>query len=287
MLRDLPRLGHIDYLNSHPLYAGLLQTGAIDEVELVTGTPTALAAALHAGELDAAPLSLIEYLRNADRYLLLPGLAIGSRGAVQSVRLVGRVAPEELNGPVAMTDASATSQVLLAILMRELWRNDVQLVSGPVDFPDLPSGAEATLLIGDDALRLDTIVGHDVTERHVTDLGTAWHELTGLPMVFAVWAVRREFAYERPDDVARVCDALHGSLAWSRDNMRQVVATAPSAGLPERPGYLDDYFKLLDYGLGARSLAGIATFARFAHALDALEHVTAPRFVPELLPAAA
>lgn len=287
MHRDLPRLGHIDYLNSHPLYAGLLQTGAIDEVELVTGTPTALAAALHAGELDVAPLSLIEYLRNAERYLLLPGLAIGAHGAVQSVRLVGRVAPEELSGPVAMTDASATSQVLLAILMRELWRNDVPLASGPVEFPDVPADAEAALLIGDDALRLDAILDGDPAARHVTDLGAAWRELTGLPMVFAVWAARREFSYERPADVARVCDALHGSLAWSRDNMRRVVATASASGLPERPGYLDDYFRLLDYGLGARSLAGIATFARFAHAHGALEQVTVPRFVPEILPAAA
>lgn len=287
MHSDLPRLGHINYLNSHPLYAGLLQTGAIDDVELVTGTPTALAALLHSGELDVAPLSLIEYLRNAERYLLLPGLAIGSRGTVQSVRLAGRVAPENLRGPVAMTDASATSQVLLSILMRELWRNDVPLVSRPVEFPDVLGDAEAALLIGDDALRLDTSVGPDADELHITDLGEAWLKLTGLPMVFAVWAARRDFAYERPGDVAQLADALHGSLAWSRANRSQVAATAPAAGFPVRPGYLEDYFERLDYSLGGRALTGISRFARLAHAHGALPEVSVPRFISESLPVAA
>ena len=287
MHSDLPRLGHINYLNSHPLHAGLLQTGAIDDVELATGTPTALAAALHSGELDVAPLSLIEYLRNAERYLLLPGLAIGSRGAVQSVRLAGRTAPENLRGPVAMTDASATSQVLLSILMRELWHNDVPLVSRRVEFPGVLVDAEAALLIGDDALRIDSSIGPDANELHITDLGEAWFELTGLPMVFAVWAARREFAYERPGETARLSDALHSSLAWSRANMPQVAAIAPAAGLSAQPGYLEAYFERLDYTLGGRALTGIATFARFAHAHGALPEVSVPRFISESLPVAA
>ena len=47
----------------------------------------------------------------------------------------------------------------------------------------------------------------------VTDLGQAWREWTGLPMVFAVWAVRRDFAAAHPGLVKEV----HEAFLRSRD----------------------------------------------------------------------
>ncbi len=279
-----PLLGHIPYLNSRPIHAGLVATGAIDEIELVTGTPAELARQLRAGELDIAPLSLIEYLRHADRYVLLPNLAIGAPGAVRSVRLVGRTAPGDLRGRIVMTDASATSHVLLSILLKELWRADAECVAGPVVFPGVLREAEAALLIGDDALRLDAT---PLDGLHVTDLGAAWRELTGVPMVFAVWAARREFVQARPDAAARVAAGLNASLAWSLSRLTEVAASAPPAGLPDAPDYLTTYFEGLDYGLGEAALAGLAAFAGRAHAHGLLASVPEFEFMPEALPEAA
>ena len=208
-----------------------------------------------------------------------------------------------------MTDASATSHVLLKILLKELWSTDVECTIGPADFPAVLDRAEAALLIGDDALRLDagrppalhspvppmsdlpTSAPHvsdlPLTSLHVADLSEAWHQLTGLPMVFAVWAVRREYAQKHPQAVARVAEGLNASLAWSFDNLPEVVAKAPMAGLPDSPGYLTEYFNGLDYGLGSDARAGLTAFAARAHAHGDLVRVPELEFVPETLKAAA
>ena len=40
------------------------------------------------GEVDVAPISSIEYARNADQLRLLPRLCVSSEGAVDSIQLV-------------------------------------------------------------------------------------------------------------------------------------------------------------------------------------------------------
>lgn len=256
----LPRLGRIPYLNCLPLDAGLEATGAIDAVEPVAGTPAELARRLRRGELDIAPLSLIEYLRDTDRYLLLPGLAIGAEGAVRSVQLVSRVAPTGLRGPVAMTAASATSQVLLALLLSELWNVRVDRESRDVEFPNALDHAESALLIGDDALGVHAARPAGL---HLTDLGAAWHELTGMPMVFAVWAARREYAREHPRETAAVGQSLASSLAWGLDHLDEVIEAAPLRP-PLSAELLRDYFGRLDYGLGEPQRRGMREFERRA-----------------------
>ena len=134
------------------------------------GVPTELNARLLAGELDLAPISSIEYARNADRLRLLPRLCVSSEGAVDSIQLVARRPLEQVR-TVAVTPESATSVVLTKVLLPE------------AEHVPLGEEADATLLIGDAALKS---AFEDPTPHH--DLGRLWLERTGLPMVFAVWA---------------------------------------------------------------------------------------------------
>src|SRR5262249_62346035 len=83
-----PRVGHIQFLNCLPIYWGLVQSNALLDVELVKDTPDRLNDALVAGDLDISAISLVEYLRNADRLLVLPDLAVGSDGPGLSGNLV-------------------------------------------------------------------------------------------------------------------------------------------------------------------------------------------------------
>ena len=129
------RLGRISYVNMAPVFHRLEA-----EVEEVQGVPTELNGRLLAGELDLAPISSIEYARNADRLRLLPRLCVSSEGAVDSIQLVARKPLEQVR-TVAVTPESATSVVLTKVLLPEATH--------------VPFGeeADATLLIGDAALK--------------------------------------------------------------------------------------------------------------------------------------
>src|SRR5438094_6516237 len=140
------------------------------EVEEIQGVPTELNRRLLAGELDLAPISSIEYARNADRLRLLPRLCVSSEGAVDSIQLVSRVPLEQVRR-IAVTPESATSVVLTKVLLPEA--EHVPLAEAEAD-----GGAHAKLLIGDAALRS---AFEDPTPHY--DLGRLWLERTGLPMV--------------------------------------------------------------------------------------------------------
>ena len=167
------KLGRISYVNMAPVF---YRVGM--DVEEVQGVPTELNRMLVEGELDTAPISSIEYARNADKLRLLPRLCVASEGAVESIQLVSRKPLEQVR-VVAVTPESATSVVLTKVLLPE------------AEHVPLGEDADAKLLIGDAALKS---AFEDPTPHY--DLGRLWMERTGLPMVFAVWAVRRDYLGE-------------------------------------------------------------------------------------------
>src|SRR6478736_1132747 len=115
-----PRVGHIQFLNCLPIYWGLMRSGALLGVDLHKDTPERLNEALVAGDLDVGPISLVEYLRHAGDLLILPDLAVGSDGPVQSVVMVSTVDPADLNGrKVALGSTSRTGVLLARMLLAD------------------------------------------------------------------------------------------------------------------------------------------------------------------------
>ena len=150
------KLGRISYVNMAPVFHRLTH-----DVEEVVGVPTDLNRALLAGEIDVAPISSIEYARNASRLRLMPRLCVSSEGAVDSIQLVSRTPLEQVR-TVAVTPESATSVVLVKVLLPE------------AEHVPLGEPADATLLIGDAALRS---AYEDPTPHY--DLGRLWLDRTG------------------------------------------------------------------------------------------------------------
>src|SRR3954453_16083989 len=220
-----PRVGHIQFLNCLPLYWGLIHSGALADVELVKDTPDRLNDALVAGQVDLGAISLVEYLRHTDELVLLPDLAVGSDGPVLSVNLVSQVPLPELAGRrVALGSTSRTS-----VLLAELWLEEVHGVrpeyfSCPPDLTTMLLEADAAVLIGDAALRAT----YDGPRRGLTvhDLGQAWRDWTGLPMVFAVWAARRSYAQANPGLVKDVHTAFLRSRDDALAHVEEVAAAA-------------------------------------------------------------
>ncbi|HET7567984.1 MAG TPA: menaquinone biosynthesis protein, partial [Gaiellaceae bacterium] len=224
--------------------------------EEVQGVPTALNRQLVEGGIDVAPISSIAYARHADVLRVLPSLCVSSEGAVESIQLVTKTPPERVR-VVAVTPESATSVVLTKVL-----------------FPDaehVPLGedAEAKLLIGDAALRSSF---EDPTPHY--DLGRLWLERTGLPMVFAVWAVRDPV----PEGIAVLEDALVESVRLARAEPEQLAFEASERyGYPA--GFVARYFEKLRYRFGPRERAGLYTFLELAQQVGELDRVPELRFV--------
>ena len=259
-----PRVGHIQFLNCLPIYWGLMRSGALLDVDLRKDTPDRLNAALVAGDLDIGPISLVEYLRNADDLLLLPNLAVGSDGPVLSVNVVSTRPLPELDGrPVALGSTSRTGVLLVQMLLAERYGADPRYFRCPPDLAQMLMEADAGVLIGDPALR----AMYEAPKRglQVTDLAQEWRDWTGLPMVFAVWAVRKDFAAAHPGMVKEVHEAFLRSRDLCLDEL-DTVAEAAARWEPFDAATLATYFRALDFSLGERQVEGLREFARRAAA---------------------
>jgi chorismate dehydratase len=234
------------------------------EVDEVQGVPTELNRRLLDGELDTAPISSIEYARNADELRLLPRLCVASEGAVDSIQLVSKTPLEQVR-VVAVTPESATSVVLTKVLLPQAEHVPLELAAD----------SDAKLLIGDAALKS---AFEDPTPHY--DLGRLWLERTGLPMVFAVWAC--------PEPVATGLAELEEELVRSVLRARadpETLAYEASERYGYPAGFLARYFEKLRYRFGPRERAGLMTFLELARDVGELDEVPELRFVREAVPA--
>jgi chorismate dehydratase len=266
-----PRVGHIQFLNCLPIYWGLVRAGALLDVELTKDTPDRLNDLLVAGDLDIGPISLVEYLRHADELVLLPDIAIGSDGPVLSVNLVSQVPLDALAGRrVALGSTSRTSVLLAQMWLEQVHGVRPEYFTCPPDLTTMLLEADAAVLIGDTALRATHEHGNRATASSgpgrgldVYDLGQAWREWTGLPMVFAVWAARRAYAESNPGLVKDVHTAFIRSRDDALDHVDE-VATAAARWETFDAATLATYFRTLDFSLGPRQVEGLREFARRA-----------------------
>ena len=169
------RIGSVPYLNAAPL------TRDIDG-ELVFATPSKLAEMLRRDELDAALVSITEVLLN-DRYDILDGVAIGSLGEVYSVILAHKKPLAEAK-EIFCDTASLTSVNLLKVLLAE---RGLKPKFKPLENYAAAKEKDFVLLIGDPAIEFQ----RSSHAHEIFDLGLAWSEMTDLPFVYAVWALRR------------------------------------------------------------------------------------------------
>jgi chorismate dehydratase len=262
--RRRPRLGHTGSLDCVPLYWGLARTTALLDVDLMADTPDHLARRLLAGDLDIAAVPAVTYLRHSQTLLALPGIAAGSDGPMMSAVLVCDADLGELHGrTVALAGAGPTSRRLARLLLEQRYGVAARYVPGASSSVGSGHhGVDAAVLFGNTAL--DAVVARQrrADGPRVHDLAGLWRAWTGLPFVFAVWAVRREFAWQRPEAVA----VAHGGLLAARDLARAEnaeLAARIARWEPFEEKTLAHYFgRALDYSFGPRHLAGLAEFAR-------------------------
>ncbi|MEU3532637.1 MULTISPECIES: menaquinone biosynthetic enzyme MqnA/MqnD family protein [Streptomyces] len=259
--RTRPRVGHIQFLNCLPLYWGLARTGTLLDFQLTKDTPEKLSERLIQGELDVAPVTLVEYLKNSDDLVAFPDIAVGCDGPVMSCVIVSQVPLEQLDGAkVALGSTSRTSVRLAQLLLGERYGVQPEYYTCPPDLGLMMREADAAVLIGDAALRANL---HDGPRYglDVHDLGTLWKEWTGLPFVFAVWAARRDYLEREPLITHQVHQAFLESKKISLEEVDKVAEQAAHWEAFDAET-LAKYFTTLDFSFGDAQLAAVAEFAR-------------------------
>lgn len=260
-------LGHIAYANCFPVHAGIVTKAVAFPFKLVEGIPTELNRYLFERKVDVSPSSSIEYALNPGRYLLLPGLSITSRTRALSIIVESRVPIGELDGKtVALTTASATSVVLLRIILElfhEIGPEYLQYEQGREEpYHDV----DAVLTIGDHALTRAAAPSLP----HVYDLGELWHQRTGLPFVFALWQVNYQKRLEQ--DLGRLYDVLQESKQYGLSRLGELARThAADFGMTAED--LLRYWQTFSYDLGPEEQAGLMAYFGYAAELGVISRV--------------
>ncbi|MEZ4528246.1 MAG: menaquinone biosynthesis protein [Desulfobacterales bacterium] len=250
------RVGRISYMNVAPVYYGLNNGHKPRWMDMICAPPAVLNTMLAAGQLDISPVSSAAYARNRKDWLLLPDLSISCFGKVMSVLLVSRFPFAELDGKsLVLTRDSAAAAALTRYLFASK-KICPQFETGKVLCPDnLPQNAGAALVIGDAALKEDWSAHFD----HVWDLGQVWMERTRLPFVFALWAVRRQFAEENPESVSAVIAEFRRSKYMGEENINRIVPLA-SEKLGISMDTCAQYYQQLHYDLSSLQIRGLERF---------------------------
>ena len=196
---------------------------------------------LQRDELEAALVSITEVLFT-DRYDVLDGVAVASLGEVKSVLLAHRGPIEEAK-EIFCDTASLTSVQLLKVLLAEQGlKPEFKPLASYVNLPDY------ALLIGDPAIDfLRSTPSHEIW-----DLGEAWYNLTHLPFVYAVWALRRAI------DNKPLRVKLREAKDFGLDTLDYLISSRSEYDLEFRKDYLGWH---IHYHLGSDEKRGIARLA--------------------------
>lgn len=246
----------MSFLNTSPLVWGMLhgpQRGMFDLEFLI---PAGCADHLATGVADIGIVPSFELTRQDLE--IIPGAGIACHGAVRTILLISKCPASEIR--TLAVDASSRTSVQLArvILERRFGATPLQTAQPP-DVARMLAAADAALIIGDPALRLDPVHPDPSGQaRFVYDLGEEWRELTGLPMVFAVWAGRKGVV------TPEIGDAFRASCRYGLEHMDEIVA-AESAARGFAPDVVREYLtRYIVHELGPREYQGMEIFLEYA-----------------------
>ena len=262
------RVSFIEFLNAIPLGWGFLKGSHKGLFKVMFDVPSECARHLARGEADVGLIPVIEYQRIAG-LRVLPGISIASKKEVKSVLFVSRTPIEDVSR-VALDTSSRTSVVLLKILLSEFFGAGTVTFQERVPTPeDVLGDCDAALLIGPNAITAS------LNGLRVYDLAEEWHRFTGLPFVFAFWAVRKGI------------DLGHYTRVFYESRQEGLLAIPEISSIyAHRLGLTSQEIRTyletnLDYSLDEQNLRGLNLFFELAQRIGAIPSPAPLRFCPE------
>ena len=249
------RVCAVNYLNTTPLVWGMLHGPQQGLFDLDFRIPSACADRMDGGDADIGIVPSFELTRQDLE--IIPGAGIACHGPVRSILLVSRRPAPKIR-TLAADSSSRTSVQLARVILERRYGADYTAIAHAPDLDAMLRVADAALIIGDPALRLDP----EHLSYEVHDLGGEWVEMTGLPMVFAVWAARKGVA------TPEVEEAFRESCRYGLEHIDELVA-AESARLGFPPAMVRHYLTShIVHELGPREYQGMDLFLRYARVGD-------------------
>lgn len=232
------KLGYIDYLNCYPFYYHMFENKPLEGVEVISRYPSELNRMIVGGELHMSPISAATYSLLDGKALLLPDFCLSSVGYVGSVVLRSNLPIEELDKKrIGLTSASHTSVLLLKMLMKSYYNAEPEYIKTRPN-PSM-DGLDAVLIIGNEAM-----VKSNTPVSFSYDLGELWLRKTGFPVVFAVFAVRKESLAEYEKEIKAVIESYRVSLNCLEKEEDRVIEAARRK-YPDITYDIQGYFKKL------------------------------------------
>lgn len=242
------KIGAVPYLNAKPIIYGLERVS--NKVELLFDVPSKLSDLLEERVVDVALIPAVECLRRKG-FKIIPGVSLSSKGPVESVRLFLKRGCVDNVRSVALDESSRTSVALTKVILKERYGLSPRYFSWQGGTSMDGTQADAFLLIGDNAMRVDDGLPS-------LDLGAEWDELTGLPFVYAVWA---STSIEALNEAAPLLqDAKKGGL-----ERLEAIAIRESGRLGLEPELCIRYLtKCMRYDLYEEEVNGLRQFYDYA-----------------------
>ena len=245
------RIGVVPYMNAKPLIYGLNKMS--DAVELVFEVPSLLPNMLNSGHVDVSLIPSIEYFRNGG-YAVIPGISISSLGAVESVKVFSNTPFQDIR-TVALDKSSLTSCALTRIILHEKFRLSPSYTPWNAAYNVASAGADAVLVIGDNAMRVNE------NGYFTLDLGQAWFDYTGLPFVYALWAVKKD------SHVPGINNLLKEAKESGIRSVKTVALSESKRTQLTREQCLRYLTRSIRYDLGDEEIKGLQTFYQYAVSL--------------------
>ena len=249
-------IGRVAFMNCDPLFLQLSK-----EWNVLAAPPSWLTGHLLRRDCIIAPIPAADYAKNSDDLILLPNLGICSKGEVGSVLLFGSKPIEEMEH-IALPSDSSSSVALMKFILKHNNLNPVLTVMGP-DIDKMLESSDGALIIGDRALDASKIHPEKVR----LDLGMEWQRITGKPMVFGVFATRKDTPIV---DVKRAYISLLEQLREfeSCSDRRDLIVKLSSQNSGLSTSRLDQYFCEVFNRLDQQHIFGLNRFLKDACGLN-------------------
>ncbi|HEY2015527.1 MAG TPA: menaquinone biosynthesis protein [Bryobacteraceae bacterium] len=250
----------VSFLNTTPLVWGMLHGRQQGLFDLDFRVPAECADRVAAGLADIGIIPSYELIRQDLE--VIPGTGIACHGHVRSILLVSSRPAAEIR-TLAVDTSSRTSVALARIILERRYGTTPTCVPHAPDLAAMLAMSDAALIIGDPALRIDPEMPDSSGDsRYVYDLGAEWVGMTGLPMVFAVWAGRKGAV------TPEVSEAFRESCRYGREHMEEIVAH--ESGDRNFPVELvREYLsRHIVHELGAKDYEGMELYLSYARQLD-------------------